>query len=78
MDQGRLWLDAGEFRTELRAMPGDGAHAYMMADPPMAGLPVELRLAGDVPTVIVGTGAAEYTFAQVGSVATPAASPAAD
>ncbi len=78
VDQGRLWLDAGEFRTELRVMPGDGAHAYMMADPPMAGLPVELRLDGDVPTVIVGTGATEYTFAQVGSVATPAASPAAD
>ncbi len=73
VDQGRLWLDSGEFRTELRPMPGGAATAYVMADPPMAGLPVELRLDGDMPTVIVGTGATEYTFTAIEAVATPAA-----
>lgn len=78
LDQDRPWLDAGEFRTELRPAPGSDATGYLMVDPPMAGLPVELRLDGDVPTVVVGTGATEYTFVPTGALATPVASPAAD
>jgi CubicO group peptidase (beta-lactamase class C family) len=77
LDQGRLWLDAGEFRSELRALaggPGDGS-SYLMADPPMAGLPVELRHVDGEPTIVLGTGATQYTFVPAGAalVASPAA-----
>jgi CubicO group peptidase (beta-lactamase class C family) len=78
VEQGRLYLDAGEFRTELRSMPdaAEGGLSYVMADPPMASLPVVLRHDGEIPVVIVGTGATEHTFAPAG--AAPVASPAAD
>jgi hypothetical protein len=81
LEGGRLYLDTGEVRSGLWAIPGPGGNggSYLMADPPMAGLPVELRRDGDVRSVVVGTGATQHIFLPAGAMpaATPAATPAA-
>jgi CubicO group peptidase (beta-lactamase class C family) len=46
LDGGRLWLDVGEFRQELRRhLDKDGQSRYVAFDPPLAGL--TLAPAGD-------------------------------
>lgn len=76
-DDGDLLLDAGEFQTELRVAPDapEGDMVYLMVDPPVPGLPVELRTddSGEE-RVIVGEGTVEYTFMPLSEAgATPAA-----
>lgn len=74
----RLYLDAGEFRTELRpAKQVVGAPVYFMFDPPLAGLRVDLRRnGGGQPEVVIEAGTDQYVFAPAGSEA-PRASPVA-
>lgn len=75
----RLVLDAGEFASAL--LPVDSPAAgdrYASVDPPLLGLPVELRMIDDVPAMVVTDPASgdEYVFDRVGvPSATPVATP---
>ncbi|HYH12552.1 MAG TPA: hypothetical protein VD789_09390, partial [Thermomicrobiales bacterium] len=64
---------------ELRAVPEEEM-IFVMVDPPLAGLPIELRAGedGDL-SIVIGEGTVEYTFTPetAGDGATPAATPAA-
>lgn len=59
-----LLLDAGEFQLEIHAFEGDEGEGveYVTFNPPLAGLPVVFEMDEDKPTVVLGTGVAEYTF----------------
>jgi CubicO group peptidase (beta-lactamase class C family) len=76
---GRLYIDAGEFRSELRPLkqPVSGQPAFLMFDPPLAGLAVDLRRDADGrPEVSIKAGPDEYDFAVI-ETGTPRASPVA-
>lgn len=59
-----LTLDAGEFEVEIRAATGQLAEsaAYVVFDPPLAGVPINLDESGDGLVVVIGTGVTEYAF----------------
>lgn len=61
----RLLLDAGEFSSRLLpSSQEDQPDTYLLTDPPLLGLPVELVRSDDgTPSVVLGRGAVEYTFA---------------
>ena len=66
LDGDQLILDAGEFQTELVPLkrPVAGAPNYYMFDPPLSGLPVELRQDdGGDPEVVIHVGTEQYVFA---------------
>jgi hypothetical protein len=68
IEGGALILDAGEFRTELRPLKAaqPGSAGYLMGDPPLPGLPVELRRNGDGrPEVVITTLPETYVFTLV-------------
>lgn len=75
---GRVYFDAGEFRSQLRAVPEDPL-TFVAVDPPLAGMPVELMSGdGGELQVVVGAGTVEYTFVTAtAGAASPVASPAA-
>jgi CubicO group peptidase (beta-lactamase class C family) len=87
LEGGDLYLDAGEFRTVLREVPSGlermSITLFITADPPLAGLPIELRI--DPPglaAMTIGEGAYLYSFVRseapaASPAATPAATPAA-
>jgi hypothetical protein len=64
VEDGRLFLDAGEFRTELRRSSGaDGKPAYLAVEAPLAGLPFKLQPdAAGKPTVVLTFTPDEYVF----------------
>jgi CubicO group peptidase (beta-lactamase class C family) len=68
VEDGRLFIDAGEFRSELRPNLGEEAREgqYMMYDMPLAtlGLRFQQDDAGD-PIIVLGSGVTEYTFEMV-------------
>ena len=59
-----LTMDAGEFAVEIRGASGQLAEsaAYVVFDPPLAGVPVSLEMAGDAPVIVIGAGVTEYIF----------------
>ena len=65
LEDGRLYADVGEFRSELLVKLDDAGEpdGYITGDAPLAGLPVHLEMndAGQ-PTVVLGAGVTEYTF----------------
>jgi hypothetical protein len=63
----RLVLDAGEFSSQLLpSSQEDQPDTYVLTDPPLLGLPVELVQTEDgTPNVVLGRGALEYTFTPV-------------
>lgn len=73
---GVLTMDIGEFTLELVPDPeGDGT-AFVVANPPLASVPVALATADDgSPILVVGEGVTEYAFAPAAGAAggTPAA-----
>jgi CubicO group peptidase (beta-lactamase class C family) len=79
--EGKLVLDAGEVRSELRLLT-DGAGAavgYVLADPPLAGAPVMITLGQgtdgqpEITATVTGDGAETYVFTALGpqTAATP-------
>lgn len=64
---GGLTLDAGEFASALRPVVDDAGRpdGYILFGAPLAGLPVRLERATGEPVVVVGEGAAAYTFGRV-------------
>jgi CubicO group peptidase (beta-lactamase class C family) len=68
VEDGRLFLDAGEFRSELRPNLAEEAREgqYMMYDGPLAttSLLLQQTEAGE-PIVVLGSGVAEYRFEMV-------------
>jgi hypothetical protein len=88
LDGDRLIMDADEFQTELRPLKQmfPGFPGYLMFDPPLAGLQVDLRmLATDgEPQVVIAVGTDVYTLTLIVEgrpVASPVAAgspPAAD
>lgn len=73
-EDGMLWLDAGEFVTELRQFDPDSEPAetadgplFILYDPPLAGLPLTLTEndTGDA-VLVLGSALVEYTFTPVG------------
>jgi CubicO group peptidase (beta-lactamase class C family) len=64
LDDGRLFVDIGEFVTELLPKVDDDGNpdGFLTADPPLPGFAVRLEMDGDSPTVILGEGLTEYTF----------------
>jgi CubicO group peptidase (beta-lactamase class C family) len=74
---GALVADTGEFRVALqplRILPPDGP-AFVVADPPFAGLPVQFDTSGTAPRLIYGAAPEEYTFDLLPSPPTPVPSP---
>ncbi len=66
-EDGKLILDVGEYRNEIRALRDDGEIEYSTYSPPFAGLPIRFELDEDGnPTVILGIGLVEYTFHRTG------------
>jgi CubicO group peptidase (beta-lactamase class C family) len=63
LETGRLQLDAGEFRSELKAYVVNGVTYYVMIEPPLAGTGVValLRDAANQPYVYLTMGSG-YTF----------------
>lgn len=62
---GKLMLDAGEFRTELRpyADEASGAEGYLHMDPPLQGVLYRFEQDADGnPAIILGEAAIEYLF----------------
>ena len=61
---GRFLADVGEFRTALWRYTGDdGTVAYLAADPPLAGLELELTHGADgAPTVTIASPPDRYVF----------------
>lgn len=79
LEDGQLYLDAGEFRTALYELPAGlesmSITLFVTADPPLVGLRVTLRI--DPPglaAMTVGEGAHTYPFARTDA---PVASPVA-
>jgi CubicO group peptidase (beta-lactamase class C family) len=82
LEDGRLILDGGEVRSELRPLVDEAGQvtAYIFVDPPLAGGPVTVMLrqgADDRPEIEVtveGEGAATYVFTplEASAAATPA------
>ncbi|MEJ2287655.1 MAG: hypothetical protein P8Y02_03240 [Deinococcales bacterium] len=64
---GRFIADVGEFQTDLwRYTADDGAVRYLAADPPLAGLDLELtRDATGTPTVTMASPPDRYVFEPV-------------
>lgn len=67
VDGDQLFLDAGEFRTELLPVTEEDDPSvldyYITLDPPVTGLPVRFTDADDgTPNVVLGEGVTEYTF----------------
>ncbi len=77
----RFVMDAGEFATSLLPVEGaPGSASYATVDPPLVGLPVELRTTDGAPLLVVVDPASgdEYVFERVGAPsATPIAAPMA-
>lgn len=68
LEDDKLFLDAGEFRSELRPKLDDDGEleGYIQMDPPFQGAVYKFKedAAGN-PTIVLGAGADEYTFEQV-------------
>jgi CubicO group peptidase (beta-lactamase class C family) len=63
-EDGRFLADVGEFRTALWRYTGDdGTVAYLAADPPLAGLELELTHGADgAPTITIASPPDRYVF----------------
>jgi CubicO group peptidase (beta-lactamase class C family) len=65
LEDGRLYFDVGEFRTELLPKLDDDGQpdGYITTDPPLVGVPVRLEEGADGERqVVFGLGLTEYTF----------------
>lgn len=63
LETDMLYMDAGDWVAEIRALRSNGEVFYVMYDMPLAGFDVAFALdADDNPTVIVGSSIVEYTF----------------
>jgi CubicO group peptidase (beta-lactamase class C family) len=67
LEDGALWIDAGEFVTEVRAELNDDGESenYISYDMPLAGTAVHLREVDGERRIVVGSGVVEYTFTAV-------------
>jgi CubicO group peptidase (beta-lactamase class C family) len=67
LEDGVLWIDAGEFVTEVRAELNDAGEIenYITYDMPLAGIAAHLREVDGERRVVVGSGVVEYTFTAV-------------
>ncbi|MDZ7802191.1 MAG: serine hydrolase domain-containing protein [Trueperaceae bacterium] len=65
-EEGRLILDAGEFRTRLLHDPEEEVPTFMTGDTPLLGVQVQLREGEEgTPRVVLGQGATTYGFEPV-------------
>jgi CubicO group peptidase (beta-lactamase class C family) len=65
LEEGKLYADFGEFRSELLPKLGNAGEpdGYITADAPLAGLPLRLELTeAGRPSVVFGAGVTEYAF----------------
>lgn len=66
LEDGELWLDAGEFRSGLLPLldeAGERVEGYLLLDPPLKGMLVKLeRDEDDRPILVFGEGVIQYTF----------------
>jgi CubicO group peptidase (beta-lactamase class C family) len=79
LDGDRFVIDAGEFASELWLAddPELGLTGYVMSDPSLAGLPIEVREIDGAPALVIREGIDERVFVQIESFAPEATPPAA-
>jgi len=63
--EGKLTIDTGDFVSSLLPYLDDegNLYRYLMIDPPLAGLSVQLLEEEGAPVIVIGEGAVSYRFA---------------